>query len=321
MACVLHLIDRVAAGVMRVPRLVPRFFPDGWGDRDAFEFHRRERRDPPPASKVEVEWLPNPTQPGRMLGTFTSPSEALPAPARRARVLWMGAHHHRQVVLLAASNDHTWRTREAVASHLLNLGIGSVILENPYYGARRVRDGQALATVADFFRMGSATVAEARALLVWLSARGHAPGVAGFSQGGSVAAHVSALAPLPVATACMAAGPSPAPVFTEGIIATTIDWDALGGKAAALPRLRAELDDVTVTRYEPAEHHARAVVAGGRRDAYVAPGDVAALAGHWPGAELVWLDGGHASFHLYGKSTQAVLIRRAFDRFERFTRA
>ena len=313
----LHLLDVVAAGVMRFPRLVPRMFPDGWGDVTMLDHFALERANPPAVREIQVSWAPSPNDPADRLGTFRSPSPNLPEEAATARVLWVGSHHQRQVLLLAASNDHGWESRAAVARMLSHAGIGALILENPLYGSRRVRPGQPLATVVDFFRMGSATVAEARSLLAHLAAAGHTVGVAGFSQGGSVAAHVSALAPVPVATACMAAGPSPGPVFTQGVLTATIDWEALGGRAAALPRLRDALDDITVTRYTPLPHATSAVVAGGRRDAYVPPTEVERLAAHWSGAELVWTDGGHASFHLFGKRTQADLIQRAFDRFDR----
>ena len=314
----LHVLDYLAHGIMRIPRLVPRLFPDGWGDETALAVFRAERRDPPQVAEIDVDWN---GEGDRRLGSFLSPSPHLPAAARRGRVLWIGPDHSAQVVLLAASNDHGWTTRETVARGLNDRGIGSLILENPYYGARRVRSGQALPTVTDFFRMGSATVAEARALLAYTVDLGYTPGVAGFSQGGSMAAYVSALAPCDVATACMAAGPSPGPVFTSGVLATTVDWRALGGRDEALPKLRAELDDVSVTRYAPAPHTTAAVVAGGRRDAYVAAADVVALAQHWEGSELVWLDGGHASFHLFGKDTQATVIARSFQRFARFSAA
>ena len=51
------------------------------------------------------------------------------------------------------------------------------------------------------------------------------------------------------------------------------------------------------------------------------PRDVEALAAHWRGSELIWLEGGHASFHLMGKPAQATIIARAFERFDRLTRA
>ncbi len=317
----LHHLDRLAHALMQLPCVIPRLFPGGWGDPEALAHFAHERRHPPETKEISISWEPAVEHEGARLGTFPSPGESLPAEASRARVLWFGADHERQVVLLAASNDHGWATRASVAHHLAAVGIGALILENPYYGTRRVQAGQPLPTVADFFRMGSATVAEARALLRYVAEGGHAAGVAGFSQGGSMAAYVSALAPGPVATACMAAGPSPSPVFTAGILSSTVDWTALGGQARALPRLRSMLDDVTVIRYPPTPHAAAAVVSGARRDAYVSPADVERLAAHWPGSELVWLEGGHASFHLFGKRTQAQLIGRAFTRFGRLKSA
>lgn len=315
MSLMLHLLDQLAHGLMRMPGIVPRLFPEGWGNQDVLDDFWKQRRHPPSVTPFDIAWSLVDTTGTTQVGSFESPCGYLPAASRSGRILWVGPDHNRQVVVLAASNDHTWSAREAVAGRLASMGIGSLILENPYYGGRRCRDGQPLATVADFFRMGAATVAEARYLLAYLAELGAVPGVAGFSQGGSIAAYVSALAPVPVATACLAAGPSPGPVFTRGVLTSTVDWPALGGRAAALPRLQAMLDDVTVTRYAPQPHTTAAVLAGARRDAYVPPSEIEALSEHWPGAEIVWLDGGHASFHLYGKATQATLIARAFERF------
>jgi hypothetical protein len=319
---VLHVLDHIAHAVMRVPSLVPRSFSDGWGDENLLERFAHDRRHPPAPPELDIGWTEAPSGLGlerptsARLGEFYSPVDHLPAPGRAGRVLWVGSDHQRQVLLMAASNDHDWSTRAAVATHLDRLQIGAMILENPFYGRRRTAWPHALATVADFFRMGSGATIEGLGILRHLRARGHALGVAGFSQGGAIAAYISAIAPFDVATTAMAAGPSPAPVFTRDIMATTVDWNALGGLEAGRGRLHELLSDVTVARYRPAPHHAAAVVAGGRRDAYVAASDVEALAAHWDGSELVWLDGGHASFHLYGKATQAELIRRAFDRLD-----
>ena len=330
----LHLLDRVAHGIMRAPGLVPKAFSEGWGDLSLVERFADERRNPPEPPTLDIVWQPapasefaptGPSRPGAAeaarIGTFTAPADHLPSPGRVGRALWIGAEHPRQVVLMAASNDHDWSTRAAVAHHLGTHAIGAVILENPFYGARRTAWPHALATVTDFFRMGSAATVEGLGLLHHLAAAGYDVGVAGFSQGGAVAAYISAIAPFQLATAAMAAGPSPAPVFTRDIMAATVDWNALGGIGVARPRLAQMMSDITITRYDSAPHHAAAVVAGGRRDAYVAAADVQALAEHWTGSELVWLDGGHASFHLYGKQSQALLIRRAFDRLDRLSRS
>ena len=43
---------------------------------------------------------------------------------------------------------------------------------------------------------------------------------------------------IPIAVAPMAASYSSSPVFTDGVLADSVDWDALGSRATAAPRLR-----------------------------------------------------------------------------------
>ncbi len=106
-------------------------------------------------------------------------------------------------VQLAATNDQgLWKRRRFVAQPLIEHGIGSVILENAYYGARRPKAYTlpfgALPKVSDLYLMGKATIEEGRSLLRWLREDyGHKGplGVTGISMGAAMATAIGCSAP------------------------------------------------------------------------------------------------------------------------------
>lgn len=76
-----------------------------------------------------------------------------------------------------------------MAKPLLKQGIGSIILENPYYGYRKPLDQvrSCLFNVSDIFVMGGCLILECIALLHWCERLGYGPlGVTGLSMGGHV---------------------------------------------------------------------------------------------------------------------------------------
>lgn len=314
----MHWLDRIATVVIRRPRLYPRLFPGGWGDKDRLSMlldRVRTFRDGyqliEPVFEGEREY-------GHALGLFVSPSEVLPERCRRGRVLHVEPSIHRQVVLMAATNDHSWVTRLRVAERLVDLGIGSVIVEHAFYGTRRAHDGpQPVHTVVEFIEMGIAAAVEGIGLTMWLANSGAVAGVAGFSMGGSNVAVVGALSPGPIAIAALAASHSSSPVFTEGILADSIDWDALGGRDSALPLLRDLLSNLSTLHLLVPPHTATAVFGIARGDGYVPEQYIRPTIDLWTGAEAVYVDPGHAAFHIWGQQVQADLIARAFARFER----
>ncbi len=221
----------------------------------------------------------------------------------------------RIVVLMAAWNEHDPKARVAIAEILARRhGIGSWILVNPFYGARRRGSGQPIATVSDFFVMGAAAVAEGRALLATIRAAGHCPGVSGYSMGGNVAALIGATTPFPVAVAPLAASYSPAPVYLDGVLRGGIAWEALGGEAAAAGRLRELMLQASVLRLEPSPHTATAVMVAARSDGYVPVDATRALHRHWSGSELRVVPGGHATLVWFHKVLLAEAIAEAFRR-------
>ncbi len=311
----IHPIDRLGGTIVsRGPHRL-RFFTDGWGDQSAIDAAGMPSGEPLP---IAIEWVSETADDGIgiSVGIFESPVATLPDHARHGAVtrILPEAGADRMVVLMAAWNEHDSRARFGIARRLAQRGIGSLVLENPYYGIRRPtdHDGQPIRTVADFFQMGIGAVTEGRGLLATVRKEGLTPGVAGYSMGGNIAALVSSTMPFPVATAPLAASYSPAPVYLDGALRGGIDWAALGGKPSAEPRLRETLLRASVLD-RPAPDHARhAVMVSARSDGYVPPSATQALHTHWPGSELRWVGAGHATLLWMHKGALAAAIDDSF---------
>lgn len=316
----IHPIDRLGGTIVsRGPQRL-RFFTDGWGDLLAPQAAGLPSGNPEP---IAIEWVSDAAGDGIRIsvGIFESPVAVLPDHARHGAVTRIlpvdGAD--RMVVLMAAWNEHDSRARFGIARRLANRGIGSLVLENPYYGIRRPtdHDGQPIRTVADFFRMGIGAVTEGRGLLASVRNEDLIPGVAGYSMGGNIAALVSSTMSFPVATAPLAASYSPAPVYLDGALRGGIDWAALGGKSSAEPRLREALLRASVLDRPPPDHARHAVLVSARSDGYVPPEATRALHAFWPGSELRWVGGGHATLLWMHKSALAAAIEDSFLRVTR----
>jgi hypothetical protein len=322
-----HWLDRLAAPLVARG---PRFFCDGWG---SFSLLERLTRAPQgfgiPELAQGVALRPSRREGALVLqeGRFESPAAVGPLPvachqAHFQLVLPAGAGERPPVcVLLAANGDEGYGRRRVLAAALARRGLGSVLLENAYYGQRRPpgQQGAAVRTVADFLLMCRATALEAAALVGWLLARGHPQaGLSGYSMGGSVAAYTAALFPLPVPVAPLAAADSAAPVFTEGVLSVLPDWEALGrelgGVEAARRRLKEVLDSTSATSVAPLSQPRRAVLVAARADGFVPPSSTLRLLQHWRGAELRYVAGGHLSAFLTGLPAMADAVRDAFAR-------
>jgi hypothetical protein len=225
----------------------------------------------------------------------------------------------RIVVLMSQWNDHDGTARLQMAEMLLKRGVASAILENPYYGERRPipGDGQPISTVADFGAMGRAAVLEGRVLARHFHDRGHRVGVSGYSMGGNLAAFVAAGVPFPVAAAPLAGSHSPGPVFLDGVLRSTIAWEALGGDDdATAAALRQYLSAATILDHPPPDHTRAAVLVAATKDGYVPTSAVQAVHRHWPGSRMDWVNGGHGWLLWRRKERLAAAIAEAFDRLD-----
>lgn len=311
-----HPIDMLATGILKYGPDDVRFFTDGWGEESFLH--------PPdlaqlPLDSLPIEWLTTEDRGAVIVthGAFSSPVPVLPHRAGQGSVLLVEPRHQteRIVVLMPAWNEHEPRVRVALAERLATHNISSVILENAYFGSRHPdpTEGHPIRTVADFMMMGESAVVEARGILTWLRNQGRDVGVAGYSMGGNTAAIVAASLPYSLAAAPMAASHSPSPVFLDGVLWHGVSWDALGGQDEA-DRLREVLGRVSVLRIPALPHTSTAVIVGARSDAYIPQSAVQDLANHWPGSELRWLPGGHATLVWFRKDQLARAVIDSFDR-------
>lgn len=321
----MHPIDRIGAvAIRRGPRRL-RIFPGGWGDiKMVQELGDTSGLDEEP-SDIRISWGPvNRAEQAMVRDGWFEAITDVPYQAQTAivRRIEPAGGTDRMCLLMAAWNDHGFDTRQRLAHELLARNIGSLLLEIPYYGSRRVVDNhdQPIQTVADFARMGSGAVAEGRALLKRFR-REYTMGVAGYSMGGNIAALVGASAGFPVAIAPLAASHSPGPVFLDGVISRGIQWEALGGRAAARDRLQRALGAISVLQLPAPPWTRAAVMVAAKSDGFVPAAATRSLHEHWPGSELRWRRGGHATLLWRNRPALADAIATSFDRLDGLPRA
>lgn len=133
---------------------------------------------------------------------------------------------------LAGTGDHFfWRRRLLMAKPLLKeYGIASILLENPYYGARKPK-GQirsSLHNVSDLFVMGGALILESLALLHWCQKQGYGPlGLTGISMGGHMASLAATNWHEPLSLIPCLSWTTASIVFTQGVLSGAISWKTL----------------------------------------------------------------------------------------------
>ncbi|MBZ4418035.1 alpha/beta hydrolase family protein [Myxococcus sp. RHSTA-1-4] len=320
-----HVVDVLFAGLARRARL----FTDGWGDERFLEdVVVGTAFLPEPARLIPVWGEPASRREGVVRdGTFTSPLPLLAPAARTGHVRWLSAGEargHAACVVLAASREEGFALRERLYAPLVREGIDCFLLENPYYGLRRPlgQRGGALRTVSDHVLMNLGMVEEARALLSWLRGAGYARlGVAGYSMGGYMAALTAALFPEPVAVAALAAGASPVPVFTRGLLSWSIAFEELDGSRRDAGQARARLgrifDLANLTKFPPPRQPGAAILLACRKDGFVPAAETRALHAHWKQSELRWVNAGHVSAIVTERAALRAAVRDALARVQR----
>jgi len=282
-------------------------------------------------------------------GTFESPAyealkkfcreDLLPQESRMARFLIASPSENLDpsvpfVVLLAGTGEHTYSRRlRAIAQPLLSQGIGSIILENAFYGRRKPlgQIGAKLFRVSDLLSLGYATIEEARALLAWLYSHGYRRlCVSGASQGGLHAAMAASLFPYPVAVVASLAPDSASFVFTKGILSNNVNWNALSAdpsgvcslpvadagstqaersvhtcrslcspQQAALCQLQGTLELTNIENFPLPVNPRLAVLISGDSDAYIDRLSPDRWKQHWPWMHIRQIRAGHVSGILF----------------------
>lgn len=313
-----HWLDRAYGWYSRRTPL----FRGGLGAESTFAWLRERGLSFARPAAPDITWSAEREEGGARVrdGEFDSPFERslLPAESRRARLRWLLPRQgdaQKVYVHLAATGDEGYRRRTYLAAPLLAEGVGALILENPFYGARRPvgQERGAVRTVAEQLVMNLASIDEALALAAWARQEGLVAGFTGYSQGGHMAALATAAFPGPIAAALVATGDSPLPIFTQGLLSRTIAWESLGERGAALAVFNEAFGRASATGLPPPRAPRAAVVLAALRDGYVARPSVEALLAHWKGAELRWVGGGHVSL-LLRRAAIAAAMRDALAR-------
>ncbi|KAL6731551.1 hypothetical protein Aduo_002403 [Ancylostoma duodenale] len=132
---------------------------------------------------------------------------------------------------LAGTGDHSYIRRElGFARGLLEDGIGSILLQNPFYGERKPPSQfrSSLENVSDLFVMGAALISECNYLIDWAKSEGYGPmALSGVSMGGFMASLAASNVCEPVVVVPCMSWTTAGPAFTEGALRQAINYERL----------------------------------------------------------------------------------------------
>jgi len=301
-----HVVDLLIALLSRRSKM----FSLGWGDQAFLSGLRGQVSQADPLRTISIAWRSSERR-GRTMrlnGEFPSPLSGLPAEAGTAHLrAWLRDGNRSACLVLAGSHDEGYRIRERVFGSLGGRGVDLYLLENPYYGVRRIPGGIAAMKVSDHAMMALGMALEARALLCTLHPQYQKLAVAGYSMGGHMAAIAAAVTPLPVACAALATGASAGSIYTRGLMSWCVDYNRLAGepglRGLAQERLQSFFDAADITGFEPPIRPDAGIILGCTRDGYVLRSETERLHRHWPGSTLRWVNAGHFSALLTSRNT------------------
>jgi hypothetical protein len=299
-----------------------QFFPLGWGDREILDMSLVQLATPAGGEFRRLSEVKNSSHVVREY-RFASPhpERKLPKESHQARFLMLLPRDWdastRICVHLAATGDEGYDGRHRLlAVPLLEQGIGSIILENPFYGARRPasQQGTYVDTVSQLWLMGMTAVAETRCILSWLKGEGFSRlGVSGISMGGQITSHVAALHPEPLAVCACIAPNCATPVFLDGVLSKYTNWKALHddeGEARRLLKEQLDRSDLKLFPRPPRTDCCIWVAAS--YDAYVNAEACRRTQATWPASTIRWLASGHVSSVLFRRKA---FIKGILDSF------
>lgn len=234
-------------------------------------------------------------------------------------------------VHLPATGDEGFSARRKfLASPLQQRGVGSVLLQIPFYGKRRLlgQKGYFLNSIENFGQQSLGAVTEASAIASWLREQSSGPVVfTGISYGGAMAALTSAMTDIDHATVTMVPSHSPAPPFVEGKLASSVAFGAFSGGRGEVAQLLSEMDVVQVldqhrTSGNVADSKRVYIQLTARHDAYVPYHSGVTLSKAMRGAkgtvasELHLLPGGHVSAVMFNRDRYQDAILKGIELLE-----
>uniref|UniRef100_A0A0N5BKY0 AB hydrolase-1 domain-containing protein n=1 Tax=Strongyloides papillosus TaxID=174720 RepID=A0A0N5BKY0_STREA len=136
------------------------------------------------------------------------------------------------VIHLAGTGDHTYfRRRLGFANGLLKKNIGSILIENPFYGKRKPKNQfmSSLPNVTDLFILGAALMTECNYLLMYARTNFglDIQGISGVSMGGFTASLAASNIRYPISLVPCLSWTCASRSYTNGAISEAIKWDVL----------------------------------------------------------------------------------------------
>lgn len=202
-------------------------------------------------------------------------------------------------IAMAASGEEGYARRVKLLAPLVHTGLEVLVLENPFYGARRrpAQRSARLPTVYEQFHMNHASVLETLGLLRALRERPgfeQKPlGLVGYSMGGYMVSLAAGAFGHPLAVVPVAAGRSPRSVYLDGALSWAVDFRALERERADARAFLGDLFEATARHLHAPAPGSSIVLAAAERDGFVFPEETDRLLQHWPGASLRRYRGGH----------------------------
>jgi alpha/beta hydrolase family protein len=317
----MHWLDE-AAGLALSFKLTPFWvFPEGWGARLP-ELKKNFTVGPiPKIPPIHIQWQKEQHPHGDYYreGSFWVPeSQHLPESIREAhfRFIHPPRGSKKICLMLAGWGDHGYNLRMRLVHALRDLGVGALLLENPFHGRRILpgRVGAPVSNVLELAHLARAAVSEGRALIHHFKNQGYQVGLSGFSMGGNFAGIIAAILPYYVPTTLLAAPHSAEIPFFKGVFQKGIHWKSFSKVKNPKKTLRDLFQRVSLLKIKPHAWAHRAILLGGKADRFVTPHSVMQLHHHWKGSELRWRPGGHVSLWLLEIPAMVQAIADSFEK-------
>ncbi|GMT28671.1 hypothetical protein PFISCL1PPCAC_19968, partial [Pristionchus fissidentatus] len=258
---------------------------------------------------------------------------------------------NRVCIHLPGTGDHSdWRRNHFLAGPLLNDGIASILICNPFYGPRKPngQNRSSLHNVSDLFVMGASLISECLFILNWAKDRyGFDQAViSGVSMGGFMASLATTNIPYPVGCVPILSAVSAGPSYTHGVIREAILWDVLEKELRDRDYIRSleeiagcdwvhRSHEMTTSNREPLSRNMmrvmmeefthlgtyptpvfpQATVAlSATSDGYILHDGLVMQDQLWKGSEMRYIDRGHVTTYLFCQSLFRECIKQSFSK-------
>ena len=302
-----------------------KFFNHGIGDKPYLDWLSSRIDDEIPVKEVEIHWGKKRRFSNIEItdGLFESPAEEfLPNESKKVfirKIMPLRNDASTPIVMQFAGTGDVGFSRRSffLANPLARRGIGSILLENPFYGKRKPINQTSfyINNVSDLFKLAHAAVEEGRSLLKHFWDSGHRKiALTGMSMGGQTSIFTGLYSPYPVAIIPCVTPHSPEPVFMDEVLSDSINWTAISrdlpkndnNAELYMRNLFSKFD----MRNFPAPMDTNLIhIVAGKYDAYVPLHSAQLLSKALGGSKFTLFNGGHiASVLFYSSKLRNIII-------------